>query len=105
MTTTLKARSKPTLFPRTDVESLLRNGLDEVVSTQAMMAGDDGKAGSQDIDSLSAVELLCQIDEIVGFEVKQSVVKAGGYRSVQAALDHMLPGIERAWSKRFGGGK
>lgn len=51
------------------------------------------------------VGVLCLIDEIVGFKVPQAAVKAGGYGSVQEALDDVVPRIEKIWLKRAGGKK
>ncbi len=54
------------------------------------------------IDSLVVVCILCAVEPIVGFELPESVVRAGGYSSVEGALGHMLPRIEKEWNKRKG---
>jgi len=54
------------------------------------------------VDSLVVVSILCAIEPIVGFELPDSVVRAGGYSSVESALEHLLPGIEKQWMKRKG---
>ena len=51
------------------------------------------------LDSLEVVSLLCDIEPIVGFELKGSLVRAGGYQSVDQALEHLMPRIELAWDK------
>jgi len=55
-----------------------------------------------DIDSLVVVEILCAVEPIVGFPLPECVVRAGGYRSVENAITHLLPGIEAQWKKRNG---
>ena len=99
------ATAKTELFPMSDVEATLREGMEDLVAARASITGGSGggTAGACSaiaIDSLSVVEVLCIIDEIVGVEVPQKVVRAGGYASVDAAIEHLLPGIEKCWSKR-----
>lgn len=50
------------------------------------------------LDSLTVVAITCALDDIVGFEPKD-IVKAGGYDSINAAMAHLMPRIERAWAK------
>lgn len=54
------------------------------------------------VDSLVVVSILCAVDPIVGFELPDSVVRAGGYFSAESALGHLLPLIEREYMKRKG---
>ncbi len=54
------------------------------------------------VDSLVAVAILCTVEPIVGFELPDSVVRAGGYASAEIALGHLLPQIENEWVKRKG---
>ena len=54
------------------------------------------------IDSLTAVEILCVLDE-VPFTVNESVVRPGGYSSIQDALTHLNERIEKQWRKDCGG--
>lgn len=55
------------------------------------------------INSLDAVEVLCKLDELLGFNLPHSVVRAGGYDLIGEALQHVMPGVEKVWSKRNGG--
>lgn len=50
------------------------------------------------LDSLTVVDVTLVLEDILGFEPK-SIVKTGGYDSIQAALDHMMPRLEAAWKK------
>ena len=54
------------------------------------------------IDSLIVVELLITVEPILGFDLKDGVVREGGYASVDKAMGHLLPRIEREWTKRKG---
>lgn len=51
------------------------------------------------IDSLVVVSLLCAIEPTLGMKLQDSVVKAGGYTSVNHAMEHLMPRIEKAWEK------
>jgi hypothetical protein len=55
-----------------------------------------------DVDSLVVVSLLCTVEPHIGFELPESVVRTGGYKSVDAAVEHLLPRIEAEWKKRKG---
>ena len=96
-------------FPVAAVESRLRDELIEAVKTEASIRGIALPAARADIaktafqvDSLVVVSILCAVEPIVGFELPDSVVRAGGYGSVESALAHVIPGIEKYWIKRKG---
>jgi hypothetical protein len=57
-----------------------------------------------EIDSLTVVELLSNLDDILPFKVTESVVKAGGYGSIGAAAKHVVGRIETRWEKYYKGG-
>lgn len=103
MPTSLKTLSK---FPKTAVTNALQKELcgeaRRVLKNQGkVVPASDGALVGQavSIDSLAVVELLMAIEPIVGCELPERVVRAGGYESVQDALDHLLPGVEKIWSK------
>jgi acyl carrier protein len=58
-----------------------------------------------EIDSLTVVELLSSLDDILPFQITESVVKAGGYSSIAAAVKHVTGRVENKWIKYHGGGK
>lgn len=96
-------------FPRSAVEVGLRGELIEAVKIEASIRGISLPAApaqiskaSVHVDSLVVVSILCAVEPIVGFELPDSVVRAGGYVSVESALGHLLPRIEREWMKRKG---
>lgn len=55
------------------------------------------------LDSLSVVDVLCAVEPVIGFELKDSLVRTGGYGSIEAAMDHLLPRLEAVWTKKHGG--
>ena len=98
-----------TAFPSAEVTECLRNELIEVVKEDAAIKGVALPAKVEDVvslpthvDSLVVVAILCAIEPIVGFELPESLVRTGGYRSVVTALDHLLPRIEKEWMKKKG---
>jgi hypothetical protein len=56
-------------------------------------------AASVRLDSLEVVSLLCDIEPIVNSELKDSLVRSGGYSSVNQAMEHLMPRIEKSWEK------
>ncbi|MXW93861.1 MAG: hypothetical protein F4114_17350 [Rhodospirillaceae bacterium] len=55
------------------------------------------------VDSLVVVGILCAIEPLLEFELPEAVVRNGGYRSVNQAVGHLMPRIEREWRRRKGG--
>ena len=95
-------------FPAAAVEAKLR----EVLIAAAESAVDfraapkppgpvDWAAVDVHLDSLAVVCILCVIEQILGakIDLPASVVQEGGYRSVDAAVKHLMLGIEREWRK------
>jgi hypothetical protein len=87
----------------------LRDELIETVKAEAAVKGASLPSAPADIaktsfqvDSLVVVSILCTVEPIVGFELPDSVVRAGGYSSVDSALADLLPRIESQWSKKGG---
>ena len=103
--------SSPVLapFPAAAVEATLRSELVEAVKAEASIKGvalsaapaDIAKATFQ-VDSLVVVSILCAVERIIGFELPESVVRTGGYTSVDSALAQLLPRIEAKWKKQKG---
>jgi hypothetical protein len=95
-----------TVFPKAEVEAKLKEVLLGAAQTDAALKGiafpNDmtGQASAfVRLDSLDVVSLLCDIEPIIKFELKDSLVRAGGYSSVNQAMEHLMPCIEKAWEK------
>lgn len=108
-TTLAPPRVKIAPFPLAAVEAKLRDELVEAVKIEASVRGmalpaapgDIAKA-SIHVDSLVVVSILCTVEPIIGFELPESVVRAGGYTSVDSALGQLLPRLEKEWTKKKG---
>lgn len=94
------------LFPAAEVEACLRKALTDAIVSEASMKSiampgtpAEQMAMRYQIDSLTVVELLCAADKVAGFELKQNLVRPGGYESVNEAIHHLMPRIEAAWKK------
>ncbi|CAN5127251.1 hypothetical protein BH10PSE2_BH10PSE2_11300 [soil metagenome] len=54
------------------------------------------------LDSLTVVDLVCELEPVLGFDPKD-IVRTGGYDSIKAAMDHMVPRVEAAWRRKHPG--
>jgi acyl carrier protein len=96
-------------FPKATVLADLTAALVDHVKSEAAIKGyavpktDSAiiKAAVQ-IDSLVTVDILCTVEPILGFELPENVVRTGGYRSIEAAVDHLMPRIQKQWEKKHG---
>lgn len=96
-------------FPMAEVENILREELAAAVTAEALVLGVQLPAVAQDIgqmpfelDSLVALETLCALEPLVGFDLPSHVVQAGGYTSIDHAVTSLVPGIEKQWKKHNG---
>lgn len=96
-------------FPVAAVEACLRAELLEAIRAEASIkeialpsAPTEIAKTAFQVDSLVIVAILCAVEPIVGFELLESVVRAGGYGSVESAIEHLLPRIEHYWIKQKG---
>ncbi|RWM09154.1 hypothetical protein [Mesorhizobium sp.] len=101
--------AKTAPFPLAAVEAKLRDELIEAVKIEASIRGISLPVASAQIskaavhvDSLVVVSILCAVEPLIGFELPESVVRAGGYTSVESALGHLMPGLEKEWAKKKG---
>jgi hypothetical protein len=81
------------------VDELLLIAKDEAQVRGIALPGDRPgmMAAAVPMDSLSVVATLVAVEKHLGFELKDSIVQTGGYDSVQAAIDHLVPRIQVAW--------
>lgn len=97
------------VFPRQAVELVLRDELTLAAETEAAIHGltlPTSRAAAAlapiPMDSLVVVDLLCAIEPVLGFSPPDATVRAGGYRTIQDAVDHLLPKLETFWKKKNG---
>ncbi len=93
-------------FPLAAVEAKLREELLGVAQSAADMhsialPADPAAqcAAAVQLDSLAVVDVLLSVEEIVGCTLKDHIVKAGGYSSVNSAIEHLTPRIKSVWDK------
>ncbi|WP_340672344.1 hypothetical protein [Bradyrhizobium ottawaense] len=114
--TDASAGSSPTrvspAYPAAGVASLMRDELLNAVRSTYRRKGlplppDDASvvAKAIEIDSQLVVETLQVLDDILPFKVTESVVKAGGYGSIEAAVAHVTGRVEKKWSDHHTGAK
>jgi hypothetical protein len=97
-------------YPAGDVAAVLRHELLGTIRRRYRRKGtplplndDEVVIMTIEIDSLTVVELLSSLDDILPFEVTESVVKAGGYNSIAAGVKHVTGRVETKWNKHYGG--
>lgn len=103
---TLLSKGTATVFPAAEIEATLRDALLSITEGTAGMHGislpDDKHAryaAAIPLDSLDVVDTLLALEPIVGFELKDQLVRAGGYPSINAAVTHLMPRIHGTWNK------
>jgi hypothetical protein len=104
--TITKPASTGVAFPKAEVQAKLGELLLAAAQSDAALKGialPSNAAGqvsaSVQLDSLEVVSLLCDIEPIVNFELKDSLVRSGGYSSIHQAIEHLMPRIDKAWQK------
>jgi hypothetical protein len=99
--------AKPTVqaaFPAQVLETSIREFLAEEGAMQAVLHGNNAPVvagiGPQPvIDSLVVVEILLELETKVPFDLPESLVRAGGYDSVDEVVQHLIPQVEKRWIK------
>ena len=104
--------AKPTVlatFPADSIEATLQGELVDAIKAEASIKGIQLPSAPAQIlkvpvqvDSLVVVSILCAVEPILGFELSEDVVRAGGYFSVESAVGHLMQQIEKQWKKRKG---
>lgn len=96
-------------FPTAAVETCLHDELIETIKAMAKIKGivlpsnlAQVRIMPVQIDSLVCVDILCAVEPIVGVELPEGVVRAGGYGSIDSAIKNLIPRIEAEWKKKQG---
>ncbi len=100
------------VYPAAGVASLMRDELLRAIRSTYRRKGlalpvDDASVVAKpiEIDSQLVVETLQVLDDVLPFKVTESVVKAGGYDSIQAAVAHVTGRVEKKWNDHHLGKK
>lgn len=101
------AVSKTKVFPKAAVVAALEAAL---LSEARRKLRHDGKPVPKSdavlrtksivLDSLGVVEILMIVEPITKCELPETIVRAGGYDSVDDAVKHLIPRIEKVWEKK-----
>jgi len=94
-------------FLATEVEAALRTELLAALNIEASLRGvvlpaDIATVSAMpfDIDSLVVVGLLCGLEPLLGFEIQEEIVQAGGYNSINDTVTCLMPKLGHEWLKR-----
>lgn len=109
MPTDIDDKQKAKVFPLAAVETCLLAELTLLAETEAQIRGIEKPQTpgvilkmAIPLDSLSVVDVLCAVEPVIGFELKDSLVRTGGYPTIEAAMAHLVPRLETAWKKKNG---
>ena len=109
MATIAPPQPAATAFPKADAIRALVDELLQVARAEAQVRGIDLHTENPQIiqapvplDSLSVVDTLCAVEQVLDIELRDSIVRTGGYNSIEKAIDDLLPKIERVWVKKKG---
>ncbi|MGE5501924.1 MAG: acyl carrier protein [Solirubrobacterales bacterium] len=106
---TVPADTLPTAFPEAEViEALKKFWADETGSSTKTGSpfGAPKKGGGTvfdvrpELDSLRAVEVLLEVEKIIGVELPDTVVKLGGYDGYDEFMDQLVPSIRAFFDKK-----
>jgi hypothetical protein len=102
-------------FPAAEIEQQIRKLLADEAQVQATLRGTGGGGGSTssggasraepDLDSLVAVEALLVIEPFVPFDLPESLIRPGGYTSVDHFINDLLPKVHNQWQRHHEGKK
>ena len=109
--TTAEAPSHIVLdFPKMEIEAAIRDGVDAIRGDQAILQGANGGSAGRagvgpqpEVDSLVVVAVLCELEGLVPFVLPESLVRCGGYDSVDEAVNHLMPQLQKRWRKHHKG--
>src|SRR5437867_2110378 len=98
------------LFPAQAIGDCLRDELTSAVTGVLKRKGAPVPPGPLSglpffVDSLCAVEALCVLDDLLPFTVDESAVRAGGYDSIDAAVNDIVARVQSKWNDHYLGGK
>ncbi|MFH1554744.1 MAG: hypothetical protein ABII76_07780 [Pseudomonadota bacterium] len=104
MATVLKLIGAGTTFPLSDVEACIRTGLKDQADAQAILrprfvvSGASAQTWEPEIDSLTVVEIICSIEELLGITLPPSFVPRGGYDTTEACVQDLVKAASAVWA-------
>jgi len=98
-----KTATSEAVFPFADVQSLLRSGIRGALEESVDLRG----GWEPLLDSLTMVSLLVSLEHLFDFPLSpEKLVRRGGYKNGDDAVDHISGELQRLWDeKRKSGGR
>jgi acyl carrier protein len=84
-------------FPELEVETCIRDKLDDQLGTQSLLRPRVASASEPEIDSLVVIEVICAIEEVLGVNLPSSFAPRGGYDDVEACVSDLLAKTQTVW--------
>lgn len=98
----------PTVFPEVAVIEALKKFWAEETGSSTKTGSPFGapkKGGGSvfdvrpELDSLRAVEVLLEVEKIIGIELPDTIVQLGGYNGYEEYMDQLIPSIRAFFDK------
>jgi acyl carrier protein len=89
--------TKIAVFPMAEVRSRFRTALERVHDDLSHMR----EPWELDLDSLAIIDVVLVVKDLFDFAIApERVVRKGGYRTVDEAVDDMAERLQRQWAQR-----
>ena len=102
----------PGQFPKKQVEQMLRSWWTKQMASPLrrppLAPAVSRKEGGSiwdiqpELSSQQAVTVLADLEQILGFRPKTSVIRHGGYRGTEQFVQHLRANVESAYNERYG---
>jgi acyl carrier protein len=86
-------------FPAKDIEACIRKALDEKLDAEAILRPRMPSACEPEIDSLTVIEIICAIEDILGTRLPPTFAPRGGYDDVESCVTGLLAETRAAWGR------
>jgi acyl carrier protein len=97
-------------FPAAAIEEKLRNFFMQKIQVQSQLRGfemieeittDGLQIFEPDIDSITAVTVLCELETLVPFHLPENIIKYGGYQNIDECIEDIIAKLQLRWKKHF----
>jgi acyl carrier protein len=97
-------------FPAAEIEEKIRDFFMQKTQVQSQLRGfemieeittDGLQIFEPDIDSLTAVSMLCELETLVPFSLPENLIKYGGYPNVNECIKDLTAKMKLRWQKHF----
>jgi acyl carrier protein len=97
-------------FPAAAIEEKLRDFFMQKTQVQSQLRGfemieeittDGLQILEPDIDSITAVSVLCELETLVPFTLPENIIKYGGYQNIDECIKDLTAKLRLRWQKHF----